>query len=141
MPVFIEKPHVTSLNCYKTIKNASILIKHGTNVDRTIASVKVLLNCRFTVTMATGGRFKIAKNHYFSIFFPSILFSMCCVTPHFGVKRTLGSTPKCVKLRTTLWGPTYFWVKIEKLTPKCVNMLLINALWVQRSKGVISVLH
>jgi hypothetical protein len=33
MAVFIEKPPVTSSNCYETIKNASILIKLGTNVD------------------------------------------------------------------------------------------------------------
>jgi hypothetical protein len=37
MAVFIEKPPVSSSNCYKTIKNASILIKLGTNVDWTIA--------------------------------------------------------------------------------------------------------
>jgi hypothetical protein len=34
MAVFIEKPPVTSLNCYETMmKNASILMKLGTNVD------------------------------------------------------------------------------------------------------------
>jgi hypothetical protein len=42
-----------------------------------------------------------------------------------------GPTPKCVKLHTALWGPTHFGVKIKKLTPKCVNVLHINALWVQ----------
>jgi hypothetical protein len=31
--VFIEKPPVTSSNCYGTMKNASILMKLGTNVD------------------------------------------------------------------------------------------------------------
>jgi hypothetical protein len=39
MAVFIEKPLVTSSNCYKTIKNASILMKLGTHVDWTMASV------------------------------------------------------------------------------------------------------
>jgi hypothetical protein len=39
MAVFIEKPPVTSSNCYETMKNASILMKLGTNVDWTIASV------------------------------------------------------------------------------------------------------
>jgi hypothetical protein len=34
MAVFIEKPPVS--NCYETMKNASILTKLGTNVDRTI---------------------------------------------------------------------------------------------------------
>jgi hypothetical protein len=33
MAVFIEKPPVTSSNYYKTMKNASILMKLGTNVD------------------------------------------------------------------------------------------------------------
>jgi hypothetical protein len=39
MAVFIEKPPVTSSNCYETMKNASILMKLGTNADYTIASV------------------------------------------------------------------------------------------------------
>jgi hypothetical protein len=29
-----------------------------------------MLNPKFPVTMATGGRLKIAKNHYFALFFP-----------------------------------------------------------------------
>jgi hypothetical protein len=33
MAVFIEKPPVTSSNCYETMKNASILMKLGKNVD------------------------------------------------------------------------------------------------------------
>jgi hypothetical protein len=37
MAVFTEKPPVTSSNCYETMKNASILIKLGTNVDWTTA--------------------------------------------------------------------------------------------------------
>jgi hypothetical protein len=39
MDVFIEKPPVTSSNCYVTLKNVSILIKLGINVDWTIAFV------------------------------------------------------------------------------------------------------
>jgi hypothetical protein len=39
MAVFIEKPPVTSSNCYETMKNVSILMKLGTKVDWTIASV------------------------------------------------------------------------------------------------------
>jgi hypothetical protein len=53
MAVFIEKPTVTSSNCYETMKNASILIKLnasiliklGTNVDWTIAFVTTLFVC------------------------------------------------------------------------------------------------
>jgi hypothetical protein len=44
MAVFIEKSPVTSLNCYKTIKTASIQIKLGTNDDSTIAFVTDLNN-------------------------------------------------------------------------------------------------
>jgi hypothetical protein len=33
MAIFIEKPPVTSSNCYETMKNASMLMKLGTNVD------------------------------------------------------------------------------------------------------------
>jgi hypothetical protein len=33
MAVFIEKPPVTSSNCYETMKNASMLMKLGTNID------------------------------------------------------------------------------------------------------------
>jgi hypothetical protein len=39
MAVFTENPPVTSSNCYETMKNASILIKLGTNVDWTFAFV------------------------------------------------------------------------------------------------------
>jgi hypothetical protein len=39
MAVFIEKPPVTSSDCYENIKKASILFKLGKNVDRTIAFV------------------------------------------------------------------------------------------------------
>jgi hypothetical protein len=39
MVVFIEKPPVTSSNCYETMENAPILMKLGTNVDWTIAAV------------------------------------------------------------------------------------------------------
>jgi hypothetical protein len=61
MAVFIEKPPVTSSNCYETMKNASILMKLGTNVDYTIASVTA---CSMV-------------NHYFYCFFPSKLISKC----------------------------------------------------------------
>jgi hypothetical protein len=39
MAVFIKKPPVTNSNCYETIKNDSILMELGTNVDYTITSV------------------------------------------------------------------------------------------------------
>jgi hypothetical protein len=40
MAVFIGKPPVTSSKCYETMKNASILMSLGTNVNLIIASVK-----------------------------------------------------------------------------------------------------
>jgi hypothetical protein len=63
MAVFIEPP-VTSSNCYETIKNASILIKLGTNVNWNIAFVKA-----FSCYHGNGGLLKIAKNHYFALIF------------------------------------------------------------------------
>jgi hypothetical protein len=47
MAVFSEKPPVTSSNCYEAMKNASILIKLGTNVDWTIAFVKTCSDLNF----------------------------------------------------------------------------------------------
>jgi hypothetical protein len=70
MAVFIEKPPVTSSNCYGTMKNASILM----NVDWTTASV---IAC-FPITMATWGRPKLPKNSILHCFFPSKLISKCC---------------------------------------------------------------
>jgi hypothetical protein len=64
MAVFIEKPPVTSSNCYETMKNALILMKLGTNVDWTIASVIV-----YCLLPWQWGGLKIAKNHYFALFF------------------------------------------------------------------------
>jgi hypothetical protein len=69
MGVFIEKCPVTSSNCYETMKNTSILMKLGTNVDWTISLCNGKLNLKFLVTMATGGRLKLPKNHYFCIVF------------------------------------------------------------------------
>jgi hypothetical protein len=66
MAVFIEKPPFTSSNCYETMKKTSILMKLGTNVDWTIPSVTFLLPWQM------GERLKMAKNHYFALFFFSI---------------------------------------------------------------------
>jgi hypothetical protein len=42
MAVYIEKPPVTSSNINETMKNASILIQHGTNVEWTIKASSIL---------------------------------------------------------------------------------------------------
>jgi hypothetical protein len=69
---FIEMPPVTSSNCFETMKYASILMKRGTNVNWTIASV-------FPVTMATGDVSKLPKITFLHRFFsPSKLISKCC---------------------------------------------------------------
>jgi hypothetical protein len=69
---YLQKPPVTSSNCYETMKNASIVIKLGTNVD---CLCNDMLSLNFPVTMATRGHLKIAKNHYFAlIFFHQNLF-------------------------------------------------------------------
>jgi hypothetical protein len=74
--VFIEKPPVTSSNCYETMKNAAILMKLGTNVNYTIANR--LLNRKFSVTMATGDVSKLPKNTILHFcLFPSKLILKC----------------------------------------------------------------
>jgi hypothetical protein len=65
MAVFIKKPPVTSTNCYETMKNASVLMKLGTNVDWTIA----MLNLHFPVTMAMGGTSQNCQKSLFCIVF------------------------------------------------------------------------
>jgi hypothetical protein len=55
MAVFIEKPPVTSSNCYETMKNASILMKLGTNVDYTIAYVTACSMVNFLLPWQRGG--------------------------------------------------------------------------------------
>jgi hypothetical protein len=78
MAVFIEKPPETSSNCYGTIKNAF-------NTDETWHKCWLhhslchsMLNPKFSVPMATGERLKIAKNHYFALFFSKCCISKCC---------------------------------------------------------------
>jgi hypothetical protein len=61
MAVFIEKPPVTSLNCYETMKNASILIKLGTNVDWTIAFVATCSVLNFLLPWQRGDISKLPK--------------------------------------------------------------------------------
>jgi hypothetical protein len=68
MAVFIEKLPVTSSNCYETMKNASILMKLGTNVDWTIASVTACSILNFLLPWQWGGPLKISKNHNFALF-------------------------------------------------------------------------
>jgi hypothetical protein len=67
MAIFIGKSPVTSSNCYKTIKTASILIKLGTYVNWTIDFVTT--SSKFHVSIATRGHLKIAENHYFALIF------------------------------------------------------------------------
>jgi hypothetical protein len=65
MAFFIEKPPVTSSNCYETMKKCF-------NTDETWLDHNLcnsMLNRKFLVTIATGERLKIAKNHYFALFF------------------------------------------------------------------------
>jgi hypothetical protein len=54
MAIFIENPPVTSSNCYETMKNASILMKLGTNVDYTIASLKACSIVNFLLPWQRG---------------------------------------------------------------------------------------
>jgi hypothetical protein len=59
MAVFIEKPPVTSSNCYEIMKNASILMKLGTIVDSTITSVTACSVLNFLLPWPLGFTKKI----------------------------------------------------------------------------------
>jgi hypothetical protein len=52
--VFIEKPPVTSSNCYETLKNALILMKLGTNVDWNITFVTACSILNFLLLWQRG---------------------------------------------------------------------------------------
>jgi hypothetical protein len=69
MAVFIEKPPVTGSNCYETMKNASILIKIGTNVDWTIASVTASSIINFLLAWQRGEVSKSRKINILHCFF------------------------------------------------------------------------
>jgi hypothetical protein len=60
--VSIEKSPVTSSNCYKTIKTASVLIKLGTNDDWIIAFVKTCSNLISCFNGSKGTSQKSAAN-------------------------------------------------------------------------------
>jgi hypothetical protein len=78
MAVLTEKPPVTSSNCYVTMKNASILIKLGTNVDWTIAFVKTCSVLNFLLPWQRGDISKLPKITILLRFFPSKFISKCC---------------------------------------------------------------
>jgi hypothetical protein len=78
MAVFIEKPPVTSSNCYETMKNASILMKLGTYIDWTFATVTACSILYFLLPWQRGDVSKFAKNLYFALLFRSKLISKCC---------------------------------------------------------------
>jgi hypothetical protein len=69
-------PPVTSSNCYETMKNASILMKLGTNVDKTIASVTACSIVNFLFPWQRGDVSKLRKIIAL-FFFPSKLISKC----------------------------------------------------------------
>jgi hypothetical protein len=59
--IFIEKPPVTSSNCYETMKIASLLIKLGTNVDWAIAFVTTCSVLNFLLPCQRGDISKLPK--------------------------------------------------------------------------------
>jgi hypothetical protein len=69
MAVFIEKPPVTISNCYKTMKNASILMKLGKNVDWTIASVTASSILNFLLPWQRGTSQNRQKSVFYIVFF------------------------------------------------------------------------
>jgi hypothetical protein len=69
MAVFIEKPPVTISNCYETMKNASILMKLGTDVDWTIASVTACSIINFLLPWQWGTSQNCEKSLFCIVFF------------------------------------------------------------------------
>jgi hypothetical protein len=61
MAIFIEKSSVTSSNCYKTRKTASILITLGANNDWTIAFVTTCSGLNFMLPWQRGDISKLPK--------------------------------------------------------------------------------
>jgi hypothetical protein len=80
MAFFTEKPPVTSSNCYdETMKNASILIKLGTNVDWTIDFVTTCSVLNFLlVPLQRRDISKLPKITVLPRFFLSKFISKCC---------------------------------------------------------------
>jgi uncharacterized membrane protein YwaF len=78
MAAFIEKPPVTSSNCYETMKNASIQMKLGSNVDWIIASVTACSIIDFLLPWQWGDVSTLPKITILHCFFPSKLISKCC---------------------------------------------------------------
>jgi hypothetical protein len=74
MTVFTEKPPVTSSNCYETMKNASILIKLGTNVNWRIAFVTTCSVLNFLLPWQRGDISKLPKSLFCLEFFHQNLF-------------------------------------------------------------------
>jgi hypothetical protein len=77
MAVFIKKPQVTISNCYETMKNASVLMKLGTNVDWTIASVTACSIFNFLLPWQRDDVSKLPKITICHCFFPSKLITKC----------------------------------------------------------------
>jgi hypothetical protein len=76
MAVFSEKPPVTSSNCFENMKNASILMKLGTSVDWTIASVTAFSIINFLIPLQRVTSQNCEKSLF--CFFSSKLISKCC---------------------------------------------------------------
>jgi hypothetical protein len=74
MSVFTEKPPVTSSNCYETMKNASILITLGTNVDLTIAFETTFSILNFLLPWQRGDISKLQKSLFCLDFFHQNVF-------------------------------------------------------------------
>jgi hypothetical protein len=69
MAVFIEKLPVTSSNCYETMKNASILMTLGTNIDWTIASVSACSILNFLLPWQQGTSQNCEITLFWALFF------------------------------------------------------------------------
>ena len=77
LPIFTDKLPVASSNSYKTMKNAPIVIKLGTNVDWNVAFQKSHKMLNFLLPWQRGGISKLAKILILRWFFSSKLNSKC----------------------------------------------------------------
>ena len=77
MPVFSEKPPLTSSDCYKTMKNASIVIKLGINVDWAIVFQTACSMINFLLPWQRGGVSKLPKTVILHWIFFSKWISNC----------------------------------------------------------------
>jgi hypothetical protein len=86
MAVFTEKPPISSSNSYESMKNASILIQLGTNVDWTIAFVTTCSVLNFLLPWQRGDISKLSKSLFCLDFFHQNWFQSAATSQGIEIK-------------------------------------------------------